>query len=100
LDHPHARPFPTRRSSDLAMTLSDRIVVMRDGNIEQVGTPVEIYTRPATRFVASFIGTANLIPARVEQKGGQGITLRLGEKTLEVDRKSTRLNSSHVKISY
>jgi len=67
-----------------AMTLSDRIVVMRDGNIEQVGTPVEIYTRPATRFVASFIGTANLIPARVEQKGGQGITLRLGEKTLEV----------------
>ncbi len=40
-----------------AMTLSDRIVIMRDGYIEQVGTPEEVFKRPATRFVAGFIGS-------------------------------------------
>ena len=44
-----------------ALTLSDRIVVMNKGKIEQVGTPQEIYQAPATRFVADFIGKANLI---------------------------------------
>ena len=39
-----------------AMTMSDRIVVMRDGVILQMGAPMEIYERPATRFVADFIG--------------------------------------------
>lgn len=45
-----------------AMTMADRIVVMNNGVIEQVGTPQEIYQRPATAFVASFIGTINLMP--------------------------------------
>jgi multiple sugar transport system ATP-binding protein len=40
-----------------AMTLADRIVIMRDGHIEQVGTPDEVFKRPATRFVAGFIGS-------------------------------------------
>jgi putative spermidine/putrescine transport system ATP-binding protein len=44
-----------------ALTMSDRIAVMRDGRIEQIGTPTDIYERPATRFVAGFIGAANLI---------------------------------------
>jgi ABC-type Fe3+/spermidine/putrescine transport system ATPase subunit len=44
-----------------ALTMSDRIAVMRQGRIEQIGSPNDIYERPATRFVASFIGTANLI---------------------------------------
>jgi ABC-type Fe3+/spermidine/putrescine transport system ATPase subunit len=44
-----------------ALTMSDRIAVMRQGRIEQLGSPNDIYERPATRFVASFIGTANLI---------------------------------------
>jgi putative spermidine/putrescine transport system ATP-binding protein len=44
-----------------ALTMSDRIAVMRQGRIEQIGTPNDIYERPATRFVAGFIGTANLI---------------------------------------
>jgi len=48
-----------------ALSLSDRVVVMRDGRIEQVGTPFEIYNRPATPFVASFIGSINVIPATV-----------------------------------
>jgi multiple sugar transport system ATP-binding protein len=40
-----------------AMTLADRVVVLRDGRIEQVGTPLELYDRPANQFVAQFIGT-------------------------------------------
>jgi sn-glycerol 3-phosphate transport system ATP-binding protein len=50
-----------------AMTLADRMVVMNAGRIEQIGTPAEIYHRPATRFVASFIGAPpmNLLPARI-----------------------------------
>lgn len=45
-----------------AMTLSDRVAVMRAGTIEQIGPPEEIYSKPATRFVAEFIGQANFLP--------------------------------------
>ena len=50
-----------------AMTLADRIVVLRDGRVEQVGTPMELYRRPANRFVAQFIGSPsmNVLPAEV-----------------------------------
>jgi multiple sugar transport system ATP-binding protein len=52
-----------------AMTMGDRIVCMRDGVVEQVGTPLDLYDRPASRFVAGFIGTPpmNFIPCRVEE---------------------------------
>ena len=51
-----------------AMTLADKIVIMRDGHIEQVGTPEEVYAHPNSTFVATFIGSPamNMIPARVE----------------------------------
>jgi len=48
-----------------ALSLSDRIVVMSNGRIEQIGTPFEIYNFPTTRFVASFVGTLNLLSAQV-----------------------------------
>src|SRR5438270_2047280 len=50
-----------------AMTLADRVVVLRDGAIEQAGSPLELYDRPASRFVAQFIGTPqmNVVPASV-----------------------------------
>jgi putative spermidine/putrescine transport system ATP-binding protein len=48
-----------------ALSMSDRIVVMNEGVAEQVGTPFEIYNRPATRFVASFVGTLNILDAIV-----------------------------------
>jgi putative spermidine/putrescine transport system ATP-binding protein len=48
-----------------AMTIADQIVIMAHGKVQQVGTPVEIYRRPANRFVADFIGQSNLIPATV-----------------------------------
>jgi len=46
-----------------ALTMSDRIAVFRQGNIEQVGTPVEVYEQPKTAFVAGFVGTSNLLDA-------------------------------------
>jgi putative spermidine/putrescine transport system ATP-binding protein len=49
-----------------AMSISDRIVVMNGGIADQVGAPFEIYNRPATRFVAGFVGTLNMFAARVE----------------------------------
>ncbi len=49
-----------------AMVTSDRIAVMRDGGVEQVGTAREIYERPATAFVAGFVGRANLLPGVLE----------------------------------
>jgi multiple sugar transport system ATP-binding protein len=54
-----------------AMTMADRIVVLRDGHIEQVGTPLELYDRPANAFVASFIGSPsmNLFTGHVERPG-------------------------------
>ena len=56
-----------------AMTLADRVVVMNHGRIEQIGTPNELYHKPATRFVASFIGSPamNFIPCRLEDVGGK-----------------------------
>jgi multiple sugar transport system ATP-binding protein len=54
-----------------AMTMADRIVVMSKGRIEQVGTPLEIYNRPATRFVAGFFGTPtmNFVEGTIEANG-------------------------------
>jgi iron(III) transport system ATP-binding protein len=54
-----------------ANTTSDRIAVLNDGIIQQVGSPMELYDRPANRFVADFLGTANLIDGRVENEAGQ-----------------------------
>jgi putative spermidine/putrescine transport system ATP-binding protein len=58
-----------------ALVLSDRIAVMNHGRIEQVGAPSEIYERPATPFVADFIGESNLLPGTVASC--EGGTLRL-----------------------
>src|SRR5579875_2829333 len=55
-----------------ALTMSDRIAVMNDGVIEQLGGPREIYEHPATRFVAGFIGTSNLLSGSVSRPGVAG----------------------------
>jgi spermidine/putrescine transport system ATP-binding protein len=69
-----------------ALTMSDRIAVMRAGRVEQVGTPVEIYDAPASAFVARFIGSANLLPVVVESSQNGRARLRLpGERCAEVD---------------
>lgn len=48
-----------------ALTMSDKIVVMKDGEIQQVGTPQDIYNEPVNRYVANFIGESNIVPARM-----------------------------------
>jgi putative spermidine/putrescine transport system ATP-binding protein len=50
---------------DEALTMADRIVIMRDGQIEQVGEPAEVYQRPVSRFVAGFLGASNFLRGRV-----------------------------------
>jgi spermidine/putrescine transport system ATP-binding protein len=52
-----------------ALTMSDRLVVMDAGRIEQLGNPRELYEHPATRFVANFIGTSNILTGRLERRG-------------------------------
>ena len=66
-----------------ALTIADRIVVMNHGRIEQVGTPIEVYRRPASAFVADFIGVMNFMPAVALRPGA----VRLGDLELacEID---------------
>ena len=56
-----------------AMAMSDRIVVMNSGRIEQVDTPEEIYLHPASVFVADFVGRANFVPAQAQEVGEDGM---------------------------
>ncbi len=61
-----------------ALTMSDRIAVMSQGVVEQIGTPVDIYKKPQTLFVAGFIGSANLLPATVTRADSAGAAVVLG----------------------
>lgn len=58
-----------------AMTLADRIVIMKDGIIEQIGTPLELFETPATKFVATFIGSPsmNMISSTIEKESGKHV---------------------------
>jgi putative spermidine/putrescine transport system ATP-binding protein len=76
---------------DEALTMADKIVVMRDGKLEQIGTATEIYQKPATRFVANFIGVSNLFTGKVERRSGSeaeiltpsGLRLRVEDPVAE-----------------
>ena len=62
-----------------ALAMSDRIAVMNGGRVEQIGSPREIYDRPATAFVADFIGSLNALDLRVDELVGGHAVMRLGE---------------------
>jgi spermidine/putrescine transport system ATP-binding protein len=63
-----------------ALTMSDRLAVMSDGRVEQLGTPNEVYEEPRTTYVADFLGVSNLMDARAEGPGGNGrCKVRLGD---------------------
>lgn len=62
--------------------MADRIVVMKDGAIEQIGTPSEVYRAPSTPFVADFVGKTNLLPAK---RVGQGVQVGARLLACEVD---------------
>lgn len=79
-----------------ALTMSDQIAIMNKGNIEQIGTPLELYESPANRFVAEFMGESNLIPAEVTEQLDERYSARLdngvmisigGGQPLEVGRR-------------
>jgi len=75
-----------------AMTLADRVVVMRDGWVEQIGTPDAIYNQPASVFVAGFIGapTMNLVAARLEQRDTALVIALGGEASLAIPAERTQ----------
>jgi putative spermidine/putrescine transport system ATP-binding protein len=62
-----------------ALTMSDHVAVFNEGRIEQVGTPEEVYARPATEFVAGFVGTSNIV-----ERGGRRVSVR--PERIELDR--------------
>ena len=69
-----------------AMTLADRIVVLKDGHVEQVGTPMELYKKPGNLFVAQFIGSPamNILPATVEKAGAATLLSHSGGRRVTV----------------
>src|SRR5213076_1050509 len=68
-----------------AMTMSDRLAVMRHGRIEQIGEPHDVYERPATEFVAGFLGASNLLDGEVkEERDGNSLILLTGGSTVIV----------------
>jgi multiple sugar transport system ATP-binding protein len=77
-----------------AMTLADRIVVLRGGVIEQVGSPDDVYNHPASMFVAGFIGspTMNFVPGRVA-RGGRSLALTSADPEISVDVPEQRVDA-------
>lgn len=67
-----------------AMALSDKIIIMNKGRIEQVGTPQEIYQKPRTHFVADFMGNANFVEAEVKAVQGEKAVVSLWNKEHEI----------------
>ena len=69
-----------------ALTMSDRLAVMRDGKIVQIGPPTEVYEQPADTYVADFLGASNLMPVEVVSRGpGSKCEVRLGDSVLSVE---------------
>ena len=69
-----------------ALSLSDWIAVMNKGKVEQAGTPWEIYYHPRTSFLADFVGSVNLVPARVAEVADGGVTIAFGPHRASVRR--------------
>jgi spermidine/putrescine transport system ATP-binding protein len=65
-----------------ALTMSDRIAIMHKGHILQVGSPVEIYERPTTRFAADFIGESNLLSGKIAVVSGERVEVNVGSARL------------------
>lgn len=65
-----------------ALNMSDRIVILHNGKIEQVGTPAEIYDDPKTAYVASFVGSANILDGTVAKAGGEQVVLKCSFGTM------------------
>ncbi|MFV0401288.1 MAG: ABC transporter ATP-binding protein [Oscillospiraceae bacterium] len=92
-----------------ALNMSDRIVVMREGILEQVGTPAQIYDRPKTSYVATFVGAANVLHGKLgkiegdtaffESENGRGQVLLRGAALREGDSATISLRGEHVHLA-
>jgi len=76
-----------------AMTLGDRVAVLNDGELQQVGTPRQLYEQPANSFVGRFIGSPgmNILPARVVERTGEIMTVELGNRLLAIPETAVRI---------
>ncbi len=79
-----------------ALSMADRIVVMKEGAIEQIGTPSEIYGRPATPFVADFVGKTNLLAASRAPEGG----VRVGERHFQCEPPEGMANGARLRLFF
>ena len=67
-----------------AMTLGDRVVIMRDGRVQQIGTPLQVYGKPANKFVAGFIGAPAMNFIDVTVRSEAGATVGRGRQACEL----------------
>jgi spermidine/putrescine transport system ATP-binding protein len=82
-----------------AMTMSDRLAVMRHGKIEQIGPPEEVYESPATEFVAGFLGASNLLDGQVKERSDGRATIELATGgTVMADASNVPADVSAVKV--
>lgn len=84
LEESKVTTFFVTHDQEEAMTLSDKIVVMSRGNVEQLGTPREVYEKPVNRFVADFLGKATFFEGDVESVDGDMITIKTVDGTVTV----------------
>jgi len=93
--------FVTHDQSE-ALAMSDRIVVMSAGRVEQIGSPQAVYNRPASEFVATFLGNSNILDARVTEIAGDGATVDvpgLGALPAALDGAARAQRGAAVKLS-
>ena len=76
-----------------AINMSDRIAVMKDGCIEQIGTPDEIYNHPKTSYVATFVGNANILHGAAERIQGENAIVKIGNDRVIVKLKTSQQNT-------
>ncbi len=81
-----------------ALSVSDEVVVMRKGAIEQQGPPRDLYRRPRTPFVANFIGESNVVEAVLETKGGSSV-IHLGESRIDLGDREVGNSAGKIKLS-
>jgi iron(III) transport system ATP-binding protein len=81
-----------------ALAVSDRIIVMSNARIAQIGAPRELYEEPSSLFVADFIGDSNLLDAQVVEERGERALVRLGKLQLELPRRNARLGPAKAAV--
>ena len=81
-----------------ALSMADRVAIMRAGRVEQLGAPLDLYRRPSTRFVAEFLGETNIIAATASPAGAS-VELKAGSLTLRADARKGSPDSGAVLLS-